>query len=256
MSGRTVFSPYSLPGWACAHTDEVVSTMLSLRPMAEAERPEGEFLLLTTDYQSAGRGRPGRHWEAERGQNLLFSLLFHPDFLPANRQFRLSQILALAVAEALDAYVGEVTVKWPNDVYVADRKICGMLLEHTLSGQTIASTLAGVGLNVNQEQFFSSAPNPVSLRQLLGRELPLDALLRDLLHRFSTRYEALRQGGAQIHTDYLEKLYRREGLHPYCDSEGGFRAEIVGISPLGLITLRDEGGQERVYGFGEVNHVI
>ena len=147
--------------------------MLDLQqpPYANATAP---FLLLTADYQTAGRGQRGTHWEAARGENLLFGIRLHPHAVRPSRQFLLSEVQALAVAETLEEIVGGIRVKWPNDIYWLDTKICGMLLEHTLVGPQIDTTITGVGLNVNQVVFESDAPNPMSLRQITGSNSSCD----------------------------------------------------------------------------------
>ena len=140
---------------------ETESTLLCARRYAE--ETEREFTLVTADYQTAGRGQRGNSWESERGQNLLLALVARPAFLPAAAQFRLSQTIALAVADTVARYTDDVAVKWPNDVYVGDRKICGMLIENSLKGQQMHTSTIGIGLNVNETAFPEYLPNPVSM---------------------------------------------------------------------------------------------
>ena len=120
--------------------------------------------------QTAGRGQAGNSWESEAGKNLLFGLLFHPREVEANRQFILSQAVALSICETLSDYAEDIRIKWPNDIYWKDRKICGMLIENTLVGRCIENCIIGAGININQQTFCSDAPNPVSLRQITGKE--------------------------------------------------------------------------------------
>lgn len=243
----------SLPeGWHHVHLGETDSTMLDLRrePLADHAAP---FVLVTTDYQTAGRGQRGTHWEATRGENLLFGIGCHPTFLRADRQFLLSEVTALAVAEVAGEEVTDIAVKWPNDVYHKDCKLCGMLLEHDLSGACIATTIIGVGLNVNQARFDSDAPNPVALRQVAGHTFDRAALMARIAARFDALYRRLAAGDAEaIHSAYLGRLYRREGLHPFADAAGRFEAEIVAVRPDGLLELRDSAGRRRTYAFKEV----
>lgn len=249
-----LFKPELPAGWDARHLTETASTMCALRELPEQTAP---FYLLTTDFQTAGRGQRGTHWEAEAGQNLLFSFRFYPTFLRAAEQFALSEALALAVVYALQPLGVEAEVKWPNDIYVGEKKLCGMLLEHTLTGKTIATTLTGVGVNVNQLSFRSDAPNPVSLRQLLGRSLDRAALLSEIILQFDTFYRDLeRNGTTRLHAAYLQHLFRRDGFYPYRDAQGGFEARIVDVSPAGLLLLELPDGSQRTYAFKEVSAVI
>lgn len=238
------------------HLAETDSTMCFLRNREAAKRSE-EFVEVSADFQTAGRGQRGTHWEAERGKNLLFGLRFHPVFLRPDKQFLLSEIQALSVAKALLSFVGNVSIKWPNDIYVHNRKIGGILLEHDLCGTHIATTITGVGLNVNQRKFHSDAPNPVSLFQLTGKETDRENLLTDIRTRFLRYYRILKKGDEEtIHREYLSLLYRREGFHPYEDSKSRFMARITGVEPDGTLCMKDEDGQERRYRFKEVKYLI
>lgn len=244
------------PAWHHEHLLETDTTMKRLKEPRYAEQPE-EFVLLTADHQTAGRGQHGTAWEDAPGRNLLFGFLFHPTCIPADRQFALSEAVALAVRAALARYADGFTVKWPNDVYYKDQKVCGILLEHSLSGARIATTMTGIGVNVNQTVFRSDAPNPVSLRQIRGRDTDRGALLLHIIKEFEQRYRAL-QGGdyATLHAEYFRHLYRRAGLHAYRDDEGLFEAEITDISPLGRLTLQRADGTRRSYAFKEVAAVL
>lgn len=241
--------------WYALHLPTTTSTMLRLREADLMERSE-EFVLLTTDFQTAGHGQQNSVWESDAGKNLLFGFLMHPHNIPPDRQFSISEALSLAVADALDTYAEGMNVKWPNDVYWHDRKICGMLIEHDLQGSHIATTLTGVGVNVNQQSFFSGAPNPVSLCQIIDRETDRTALLSDILRNFEAHYRALCQGEyAELHAQYRNKLYHGTGFHLFADLEGKFEAEITDISSIGHLFLRRRDGRVKEYAFKEVAFV-
>lgn len=243
-------------GWKHLHLEETSSTMIDLKnpPYCEDNSP---VLLLTTDYQTAGRGQRGTHWEARRGEDLLFGLRFHPAGVRADHQFLLSEVQALSVAETLDEFVGGIRVKWPNDIYWLDRKICGMLLEHTLAGSCIETTITGVGLNVNQDFFESDAPNPISLCQITGYHYDCNDIMHRIALRFSHLYSRLLlKGEGNIHRRYLRRLYRRDGLfHRFSDAQGSFQARIVTVLPDGRLVLRDEQDRRRIYAFKEVKYL-
>lgn len=246
-------SAIKLPNnWYTLHLSTTMSTMQRLRSNDLMQRHE-EFVLLTTDYQTAGHGQRGTAWESDKGLNLTFSFLFHPITLRADQQFYLSEALSLAVAESLDKYTRDISVKWPNDIYWQDKKICGMLLEHDLQGLYICTTLTGVGVNVNQTSFQSDAPNPISLRQITGKIIDREELLYAILQHFEHFYRLVLRGEYTfIHSLYIKRLYRGTNFHLFSDSQGLFEAEIYEISPIGKLLLRRENGEIREYAFKEV----
>ncbi len=216
-----------------------------------------EMVLVTADFQTAGRGQAGNSWESEPGKNLLFGLLFHPREVEANRQFILSQAAALSVCETLSGYAEDIRIKWPNDIYWKDRKVCGILVENTLAGRCIESCIIGAGVNINQRTFRGGAPNPASLRLITGKEQEPVFVLADIVKRFKDYYREIRQGKAEdIARGYRERLYRRDGFHLYQDADGVFEAEIHDVEPTGHLVLTDRDGITRRYAFKEVSHLI
>ena len=217
--------------------------------------------VIYTPCQTAGRGQKGNSWESEDGKNLTFSLLLKHPPVKARDQFYLSEASALAVVEALTALAGDgFTVKWPNDVYWQDKKICGMLLENSLDGSDIATCIVGIGLNVNQECFVSDAPNPVSLLNITGQEHDLESLLKRVCSRIEQLVNTLDDATAreQLHRQYMAALYRNDGQqHLWEDAAGHrFMASVAGIAPDGTLTLQHEDGTRHDYLFKEVKHII
>ena len=222
-------------------------------------RPEqlGEGSVVWAEFQTAGRGQIGNSWESAEGENLTFSVVLYPTFLLANRQFLISQITALSVKQTLDRYVDDITVKWPNDIYWRDRKICGMLIENDLSGQFIYSSILGIGININQKEFKSNAPNPVSLYQIIGKRTDRENFLQEFLERLYANYLLLLQEKeVLIQEAYRQSLYRREGFYLYEDANGRFEAAIEEIEPSGYLHLRLRDNTIRRYEFKEVRFVI
>lgn len=210
-----------------------------------------------TTYQSAGRGQRGNTWESEAGANLLFSFVVFPEFLEARRQFLLSQVTALALQEVLSTYTPDITIKWPNDIYWKDRKLCGTLIENDLTGTCISRSISGTGINLNQAQFPAHIPNPVSLFQITGKHYEQRFILEQVLEKAAHYYELLKNDNTEPITGrYKEALYRRNGFHPYQDEAGIFQARIVDIEPIGKLILEDETGHRREYMFKEVSYVL
>jgi BirA family biotin operon repressor/biotin-[acetyl-CoA-carboxylase] ligase len=220
------------------------------------ELPE-EGTLVAAEEQTAGRGQAGTAWEAAPGKNITCSIWLRPSFLPLERRFLLSEAMALGVKEALEAAaveLGPFSVKWPNDVYYGERKIAGILIENRLTGRQIEQSIVGIGLNVNQEAFTSDAPNPISLKQLLGRSVARDELL-EILHGSLLQWYGRLQAGAyeSTATAYRDALYRLNGFHAYRDRQGTFRAAIRSVSDEGFLHLTTEAGEARRYAFKEVS---
>jgi len=201
------------------------------------------------DYQTAGRGQGTNRWESERGKNLTFSILLHPVDLPANRQFLLSMQVSLAICEALSEHIGDLSIKWPNDIYWRNAKIAGILIENSLQSSVIRDSIVGVGLNVNQRQFMSDAPNPISLWQICEHETDREQLLKDILAALD------RLLGQEVRERYLSMLYRRKGFHPYVDKDGAFMAELEDVEDDGHLLLCDDSGAHRRYAFKEVTFI-
>ena len=234
--------------------EETDSTNKALRErMATGQVDEGSVVV--AGFQTAGRGQVGNVWESEAGKNLTFSVVLYPETVPANRQFVLSQLAALSVKEVLDAYTDHITVKWPNDIYWKDKKICGMLIENDLCGKNIYATIIGIGINLNQLEFRSDAPNPVSLAQITGSVYDADDVLDRFLSILYKWYLRLLKGEEDvIRNKYREALYRRDGYFPFSDDDGGFAARIYDIEPTGHLVLQLQDGTLRRYAFKEVRY--
>ena len=232
--------------WKIVHINETDSTNRWLKEHGDGSRN----LVVWADYQTAGRGCGTNSWESEHGKNLTFSLLIHPTNIPATKQFHVSMAMSLAICDVLGKLVGDLSIKWPNDIYWRNGKICGILIENTLQGSHIKDSIIGVGLNVNQREFHSDAPNPVSLWQICENETDRELLLQDILHVFE---KYLAQDNRE---KYGSMLYRRQGSHPYADKDGAFMAELVDVEDDGHLILCDDNGKERRYAFKEVQFII
>ncbi|MCL1938326.1 MAG: biotin--[acetyl-CoA-carboxylase] ligase [Candidatus Azobacteroides sp.] len=228
------------------------STNLLLKEWSEKQRWE-EGTTLFARNQTAGRGQMGNHWEAEADKNITCSILLYPVFLPAKQHFLLSETIALGVKKTLDDYTEKISVKWPNDIYFEDRKIAGILIENEWIGSEISRSIVGIGLNVNQEVFYSNALCPVSLKQILGKDTDLDALLKNMLRHIEELYGKLKAGEIGLISQmYQESLYRKFGFYPYQDQKGCFEARIQSVSADGFLSLETREGEERRYAFKEV----
>ena len=209
-----------------------------------AKGQEPDFIY--AGYLTAGRGQTGNSWESEKGKNLICSIL-----LPPNKNL---YFLNIAVSVAILRLFDEpLTIKWPNDIYWKDKKLAGILLENAIIGNEVKYTIAGIGLNVNQTEFVSDAPNPVSLKQITGKEYAIDQLVQDLLEAVHT---VLNEPEEAIWSEYKAHLYRREGYWPFADHNGTFEAQIEDVLPSGEIVLKDPEGKGRIYHFKQIRYVL
>lgn len=236
------------------HVAETVSTNALVRTLVAQGEELPDITLVDAECQTAGRGQRGNSWEAAAGQNLTFSLVLRPEFVTASRQFVLSQAMALAVADVTGGLV-----KWPNDIYIGERKVSGTLIECDLTGHSISTCIIGTGVNVNQRVFLSDAPNPVSLATVAGHDLDRETVLADILEHFGETYELLRRQPAMaeaVRHRYRERLFRGTGHHAYEDCTGRFEAEVADVEPTGHIVLRDIAGRLRRYAFKEIRFLL
>ena len=212
-------------------------------------------MVVVTHRQTRGRGQVGNHWESEPGKKISMTVVLRPEELSAVEQFAVSMVIALGACDFISRYTEGCTVKWPNDIYVGDKKISGILIEHVIMGPYVGGSLCGIGVNINQVCFLSDAPNPVSLFQLIGKEIPVERALEELLECIGKRYERVYDYAA-LERDFLQVMYRRSGVFDWEDENGRFKASVTGVNEYGQLVLKDTGGMERVYGFKEITYLF
>ena len=228
--------------------------------------------LIYTTYQTAGRGQTGNGWESERGKNLLLSYLLRKPQVKPIEQFELNILAAILTHLALKDWLNDeqkplLTIKWPNDIYYGDKKIAGILVENSLSGASIQHSIVGIGININQEQWVGNAPNPISLKQIIGRETHIVNVMQTLQIYLGAWRATAREWRTEY---YMQHLYRRDGYWPYVEREVStqptmnastgadeqFMARIQTILPTGELVLVDRQGQERIYHFKQIRYVL
>ena len=238
---------------------EVDSTNNYLRNLP-TEEVKNEIVVAVAKSQTAGRGQRGNSWESEPGKNLTFSILLRPTFLEARQQFILSQAISLSIKEVLYDYVRapHPRIKWPNDIYWNKKKLGGILIENDLMGKQIERCIIGVGINLNQEQFYSDAPNPVSVWQITGHSTEALTILRKIMQRFVGYYELIKDNNTLDLVDmYHKSLFRRVGYHKFRTPNGEeFEARIRRVEPDGHLVLEDTRDQMHTFGFKEVEYVL
>ncbi|MGN6645846.1 MAG: biotin--[acetyl-CoA-carboxylase] ligase [Cytophaga sp.] len=210
-------------------------------------------LIVITNEQTAGRGQQGNSWHSEPQANLTFSLILYPEYLRIADSFFLNIVASLAIAKTLQHFLSEkkISVKWPNDIYIGNKKVCGILIENSLRGEQIHSIVMGIGLNVNQASF--PLPTATSMVQEAGHAFSLQQILDYLCESIETYYLMLAAGSKkELSALYQERLYAFNTLHAYQDAQGDFMGYIKGVEENGTLVIEKESGTVSRYQFKEV----
>jgi len=233
------------------HFNEIVSTSAHLKTNL-AQYSHGD--VVTTDFQTAGYGQKGNHWESERGANALFSMKMEPTRIAPADGFMLTEIVTLGILDALN--IKEVMIKWPNDIYINDHKLAGILVEATMNATAFMTAVVGIGLNLNQTEFFSDAPNPISLKQVTGRDYDISSTIASVCNQILRRYDSSIDY-KKLHEEYLSHLYRFNEYHRYQLPTGEiFEARIIDVDKTGLLILEDKTGLKSSYEFKTIKYIL
>ncbi|HLV30565.1 MAG TPA: biotin--[acetyl-CoA-carboxylase] ligase [Chitinispirillaceae bacterium] len=208
-------------------------------------------------YQNKGRGQRQNHWHSLPGQNLLASLILFPKFLPAPLQFYLSKIVSIAMIKWLQNNNIKATIKWPNDIYVEHKKIAGILIETSVMGSVLHSAVAGIGFNLNQQEFSDDLPNPVSVRQIKGIDTDILKTASELRLIIMDLFLQLQLGElVKIDSSYLKHLFRYKEWALYKKNDQVFEGCITGIGEFGHLQLTNREGKTESYAFKEIEFVL
>lgn len=222
---------------------ECSSTNAFAKELLKNEKPvEGTVILAS--YQTAGKGQDKNSWESDPGENILMTMILYPDFLEISRQFKLSMAIALGISDFLKNLLPGhmIRIKWPNDIYIGDKKIGGILINNEIMGTQFKHVIAGIGINVNQIYFSREIPNPVSLKLLTGITNHIDKLVLLLSENLLTRYEQLRTEEEHIIIhDYHSRLLGMGEWKEYIHHNKKIRAKITGVNEFGRLMLETDG---------------
>lgn len=218
---------------------------------------EYKNIFIRTDYQSNGKGQGDNFWESENGKNMLVSFALYPLNLKASQQFYLSKWVANSIIDLLREYLDrdKLWIKWPNDIYYENRKMAGILIENSVMGENIQYSIVGIGLNVNQTQFHSSAPNPVSLIHLLNREVALKEITDKLIDILNKVDDFSDENFLEyLDNYYLNKLYWQGEKHLFRIANKNQEAIILGIDEFGFLKLLVD-NETQVFDIKEVIYI-
>ena len=236
--------------------------------------------VVSADEQTAGKGMGSNGWESEAGKNLTFSLALDASFLPAARQFLLSEAVALGIIEALDKLLSnslegmsfqaeavrlesmpskptdKLHIKWPNDIYFGNRKLAGILINSTIKADRMDTSIIGIGLNVNQMKFQDWPTHPISLRHITGKTYDLQPLLEQIAESIYNKVEILKTDPAAIEREYLERLFRYRVWGDYEVNKKILRLYVTGIDSFGRLLLVDEKAKKYCFDVKEIKFVL
>lgn len=222
----------------------------------------GEFTVIWAGNQTAGIGQQGNVWHSKPYKNLTFSIILKPSFLALVDQWLLSMTIAIAVSDCIAETLSKskiqntTSIKWPNDIYVDNHKICGILITNQVSDGYISQAICGIGLNVNQNSFPDWIPNPISVRLLTHKDHDLTELLDSLLSCFEKRYAQLKEAPETIKPLYMSRLFRFRQPANYIYKEELVNAAITDVDHFGHLHLVTSSGSEIVCALKEISFVI
>ena len=236
--------------------EKLVSTNLLAADMLKTENlPEGT--IVRAGFQTGGRGQIGAEWESEESRNLLISAILYPGKIKIAEQFLISMAISLGVFDFISRHSARCKIKWPNDIYVFDEKISGILIENSVMNSSILNCIAGIGVNINQVTFTSDAPNPVSLKLIANTDFKIDKCLNELCLSLDKRYKSLiSESYDEIIDDYNRNLYRKNEWHSFSDSQGEFEGKILSVSRFGIMTIETKNSKQKEYSFKEIDFIF
>lgn len=244
IPANTLFMGKNLVFVPECHSTNILATELSQKP----EITEGTVVI--TDNQTSGKGQRGNIWVTEKGKNLTFSIILKPSFLRVKDQFQLNRAISLGVWDYLAQRGQKADLKWPNDVLINDKKVCGILIENQVQGTSFTNSIAGIGLNINQRAF--AVPTASSLSMVTGVTYDLSTELIDVLHAIEIRYQALRKAQlSKLENDYLSVLYGFNEKRFFSTADETFEGKILGVDDSGRLIIEVDGAK-RLFNTKEV----
>lgn len=234
------------------HEKKVSSTNDFAKKLTASEEV-AEFTVIVAENQLIGRGQKTNSWHSKENKNITMSIVLYPSFLKASDQFYLSKSVSIGILEYLKKFEKKFCVKWPNDINYSNKKICGILIENSISGMNIKKSIVGIGLNINQKVFPENLPFAESLSNITGKEYSITEELTDLLDNIYEQYHHLKKTPfTQIDRLYHKNLYKIDQVHTFTDENGEFKGTITGTLPNGKLQIKIDKKETREYSFKEV----
>jgi BirA family biotin operon repressor/biotin-[acetyl-CoA-carboxylase] ligase len=234
------------------HLEEVHSTNEILWELSEKVQLS-DFHTISADFQTQGKGQDQNSWESEAGMNLIVSFVVFPDFLAASSAFQISRWVSLSILNYLSSKgLKNTSIKWPNDIYVDDEKIAGILIQNGIQGQYLSKSMIGIGLNLNQEIFTSDAPNPISLKNILKNDFDVLEELSNLIEKLYQCYHLLYKNPQKLVRNYHSNMYQLNSWENYQTNRGVEKGKIVGVDEFGRLSVEFENNQISSFDLKEI----
>lgn len=236
---------------SCESTNKLASEILL------SDKKINENTIVYTFNQLSGKGIYNSKWFSDKDKNLSFSIISFPK-LNIEKHFVLSMLISLGIVEYLEkSHYINANVKWPNDILVNDKKICGILIENNLSKNKIESSIIGIGININQIEFPNFLPNPTSLslekKAVFNLNVELESLCRILINKISLINNFV---VSDLKNNYLKNLFRFNIFSKYKKDEEIFLAKIIDVNTDGALILIDDKSQIFSYYFKEIEFIL
>jgi BirA family biotin operon repressor/biotin-[acetyl-CoA-carboxylase] ligase len=217
------------------HLDSVGSTNDFLKELNRTKLTD-DWTCVYADFQHKGKGQRGNEWTSKRGENLLCSILHKSKKMDTQSAFLISEWVALSIRNVLcDLGLQNVKIKWPNDILVNGKKVCGILIENTIAGNRISESIIGIGLNVNSSALNMSS---TSLKIELGREYQIEITLQKILQELKNNEDLVQFRPEVLQKAYLRNLYGFQESVMLENKEGVWLGEVMGVLPSGIIQIK------------------
>lgn len=236
------------------HFDHIESTNSHAIELVTNSSPT-EGTVISADFQTQGRGQIGRYWHSEPSMNLLFTIILYPTFLSVQNQFALSQSICLGIIRALSKLGINAMVKWPNDIYVGDRKLAGILIQNQIQGKSLRSSAVGIGLNVNQHSFPDEIPNPISMCNILKTSINRDEILSEIWAQIRYYYNKVALGQLDdISSEYHDIMYKKDQWQ-WFETDERFKGKVKGVDKTGRLVV-EQNEVDLSFDFREIKWLI
>jgi len=238
------------------HYEQLESTNSSALELLSKSNPS-EGTAIMASFQTQGKGQYGREWTSAKGKNILCSIILYPNFLSIHKSFFLNIFAALAVRNTVaDLIKANVSIKWPNDIYINDKKVAGILIQNTLQNHSIKNSIIGLGININQIAFNKSLPNPTSLALESDRSYNLNKLSQNLFRQIESYYLMLKaKKFSDMRIEYNQFLYRKN-ISTVFDLNGiETEGKLTEIDDSGKLIIQYD-GTSKAFDLSEVKYLV